>query len=355
MDLPEERDETRQIHDPNRAEIEAAITSLVSLTGQREDEAARDLAREMITTVVRFMRDRAPLADLKMLTRAIKEFRYADLVFRPYTGIRKVCIFGSARTQEGDGNYMRAREFASEMAKRGWMVVTGGGPGIMAAANEGAGAERSFGLRIHLPFEPGSNPTLARDPKLINFRYFFTRKVFFMKESHAFILLPGGFGTLDEAFELLTLMQTGRSDIHPIVLLESPDGTYWQRWQEFLIEELIPRGLISHHDLSLFKVASDIGDAVAEIEHFYSNYHSERYVNKQLIIRLHIPPSEEVLAELSREFADILSDGEIVSTQPSAAEIDENDFLELGRIALWFDRASFSRLRMLIDRLNEGH
>lgn len=354
MDNTEIPGDSQPIADPGREEMQHAIADLVALTGPREKRVSRELATEMITTIVRLMRDRAPVADQKMLTAAIKEFRYADLVFRPYVGIKKVCIFGSARTAEGDGNYSRAKDFAEEIARRGWMVVTGGGPGIMAAANEGAGAERSFGLRIHLPFEPGSNPTLADDPKLINFRYFFTRKVFFMKESHAFVLLPGGFGTLDEAFELLTLMQTGRSDIHPIVLLESPGGTYWQTWHNFLLDELIPRGLVDQDDLALFKVATEIDEAVREIEYFYSNYHSERYLDGRLVLRLHLQPDAKRLALLSERYSDIIAKGAIEAVGASPSEIAEDDFPELPRIAFWFDRAGFARLRMLIDDLNSG-
>lgn len=342
------------ITDPGREEMQRAIDDLIALSGPRESSASRHLATDMITAIVRIMRDRAPMADQKMLTAAIKEFRYANLVFHPYSGIKKVCIFGSARTAKGDGNYQRAEEFAQEIARRGWMVITGGGPGIMAAANEGAGAERSFGLRIHLPFEAGSNPTLAEDPKLINFRYFFTRKIFFMKESHAFVLLPGGFGTLDEAFELLTLIQTGRSDIHPVVLLESPGGSYWRTWHDFLVEELIPRQLINEDDLSLFRVAGDIDEAIGEIETFYSNYHSERYVGGRLVLRLHLLPDERRLAELTERYRSMITKGAIEAVQASPQELEENDFPELARVALWFDRASFARLRLLIDDLNSG-
>lgn len=354
MNTPGESSLHDPISDPGREEMQQAIDALVALSGPRESATSRHLATEMITAIVRIMRDRAPIADQKMLTAAIKEFRYANLVFHPYAGIKKVCIFGSARTAEGDGNYQRAREFAEEIAKRGWMVITGGGPGIMAAANEGAGAERSFGLRIHLPFEAGSNPTLAEDPKLINFRYFFTRKIFFMKESHAFVLLPGGFGTLDEAFELLTLIQTGRSDIHPVVLLESPGGSYWQTWRSFLVKELLPRGLIDEDDLSLFKVASNLEEAVAEIEHFYSNYHSERYVGGRLVLRLHFLPGGRRLAELTDRYRSMITKGVIEAVPASPQEIEEDDFPELPRVALWFDRASFAMLRLLIDDLNSA-
>lgn len=299
------------------------------------------------------LRDDAPVADLKLLTAAAKEFRYADLIFRPYIGIPKVAIFGSARTREGDGNYVRAEEFAHEISSLGWMVITGGGPGIMAAGNAGAGADKSFGLRIRLPFESGSNATIEADRKLINFKYFFTRKVFFMKESHAFVLLPGGFGTLDEAFELLTLMQTGRSDLHPIVLLERPGSTYWGTWLNFLREEVASLGLIEPGDLDLMKVAATPADAVAELQQFYSNYQSERYVRGRLILRIKTLPDQAAIDRLNEEFADLVTEGEIEVSEATDLEVADGDSLELKRLALWFNRKNFSRLRNLIDRINE--
>lgn len=333
--------------------IDAQIRSLVEAAGAERSANTRELIFELIATALRLVRDGAPRGDLKLMSASLKEFRYADLIFRPYEGIRKVSIFGSARTEEGDANYIQAKDFAHEITKRGWMVITGAGPGIMAAGNEGAGPERSFGLRIRLPFEPGANPTLVRDKKLINFKYFFTRKVTFIKESHAFVMLPGGFGTLDEAFELLTLIQTGRSDMHPIVLLETPGGTYWKTWLEFMKSEVAARGLISEDDLWIFKVADDIQTAVDEIESFYFNYHSERYVSRRLILRLHHAPDAERLAELNDEFADIVTKGSIEVIPPTRAEIADDDFLELDRVALWFDRRSYARLRKLINALNE--
>jgi uncharacterized protein (TIGR00730 family) len=278
--------------------------------------------------------------------------RYAFHVFEPYRGQRKVAIFGSARTMPDDPLYEQARAFAEAMAARDWMVITGAGPGIMSAGIEGAGTENSFGVNIRLPFEASTSQFIADDPKLINFRYFFTRKLAFMKESHGFVLLPGGFGTMDEAFELLTLVQTGKSHPAPIVLLEVPGGTYWAGWRDFVAKELEGRGLISPDDLGLVRVTDDVNDAVNEIEGFYSNYHSLRFVDRALVLRLLKLPSEDELERLNEEFADIVAQGRIEVAQPSPAEIADHDHVELARLRLRFDRTHWARLRRLIDRLN---
>ena len=231
------------------------------------------------------------------------------------------------------------------------MVVTGAGPGIMEAGHEGAGGDRSFGVNIMLPFEATANPIIAGDPKLINFKYFFTRKLMFIKESDAFVLLPGGFGTLDEAFELLTLIQTGKSDLHPIVMLDVPGGTYWKSFDRYIRDELLAHGYITESDLSLFRYTDNIDEAVEEIEGFYRVYHSQRYVNDRLVLRLNRKPTPEQIQELSEEFADIL-DGPIDPTEPSPGEIKDDDVVDLPRIALNFDRMHAGRLRTLVDRLN---
>ena len=233
------------------------------------------------------------------------------------------------------------------------MTITGAGPGIMAAGIEGAGTENSFGVNIRLPFEAAASQFIADDPKLINFRYFFTRKLAFVKESHAFTLLPGGFGTMDEAFELLTLVQTGKSHPAPIVLLEVPGGTYWNSWKDFVCDELSARRLISPEDLNLVKITDDVDEAVAEIEGFYSNYHSLRFVDRALVLRLRTLPSDDALAQLSEEFAGIITAGHIEAVKASASEVADDDYPDLPRIRLRFDRTHWARLRMLIDRLNE--
>jgi hypothetical protein len=239
------------------------------------------------------------------------------------------------------------------MANEGWMVITGAGPGIMAAGLEGAGREMSFGINIRLPFEEGVNAFIAEDPKLVEMRYFFTRKLMLVKESDGFVVLPGGFGTLDEVFELLTLLQTGKADPAPIVLLEVPGGTYWHRWQEFLEEEVITRGLISTEDVHLYRVTDDAVAAREEILGFYRNYHSRRFVGDLMVMRLKKAPTADQLRRLNEEFADIVVEGGIELVDPFPAEKASNDHLELARIAFRFDLMHHGRLRQLIDVLNQ--
>jgi uncharacterized protein (TIGR00730 family) len=331
------------------AELDAAVAELVTKAGAAEHV---DLVFELVVSALRLAQDRASRGDLKIANSALKEMRYAFHVFEPYRGQRKVAIFGSARTMPDDPLYEQARAFAAAMAERDWMVITGAGPGIMSAGIEGAGTENSFGVNIRLPFEASTSQFIADDPKLINFRYFFTRKLAFMKESHGFVLLPGGFGTMDEAFELLTLVQTGKSHPAPIVLLEVPGGTYWASWRDFVTKELEGRGLISADDLGLVRVTDDVNDAVDEIEGFYSNYHSLRFVDRALVLRMRSLPSEEELERLNEEFADIVTQGQIEVVQPSPAEVADHDHVELARLRFRFDRTHWARLRRLIDTLN---
>lgn len=314
--------------------------------------ADAQLVFELMTTALRLAKDPVSRLDRKIANTALKEMRYAFSVFAPYRHVRKVTIFGSSRAKPDDPEYVLAKQFARAIADRDWMVVTGAGPGIMEAGHEGAGGDRSFGVNIQLPFEASANPVIAGDPKLINFKYFFTRKLMFIKESDAFVLLPGGFGTLDEAFELLTLIQTGKSDLHPIVMLDVEGATYWKSFDRYLKEELLRPGYISQSDLALFKYTDNIDEAVREIEGFYRVYHSQRYVNDRLVLRLKMMPVERDLARISEEFADIL-DGPIRPTEPSSGEIRDEDFPELPRIALNFNRIHAGRLRVLVDRLNQ--
>jgi uncharacterized protein (TIGR00730 family) len=330
-------------------ELDAAIAELVTRSGANEQI---DLVFEMIVSALRMARDGAARGDFKIANSALKEMRYAFHVFSHYRGQRKVAIFGSARTMPEDPLYEQARAFAAAMAERDWMVITGAGPGIMSAGIEGAGTENSFGVNIRLPFEAATSQFIADDPKLINFRYFFTRKLSFVKESHGFVLLPGGFGTMDEAFELLTLVQTGKSHPAPVVLLEVPGGTYWASWKRFVEDELMVRRLISPDDLDLVHITDDVDDAVREIEGFYDNYHSIRFVDRALVVRMHHLPSGEHLEKLNEDFADIVTSGRIEPAQPSQAEIADRDQIELARIRFRFDRTHWARLRKLIDALN---
>jgi uncharacterized protein (TIGR00730 family) len=286
-----------------------------------------------------------------MVNAAMKEFAYSFRVFAPYQHLPKVSIFGSARVMPGDPEYIAARDFAREMASRGWMVITGAGPGIMAAGHEGAGASQSFGANIRLPFLNPANVYIARDGKLINFKYFFTRKVTFMKESKAFVLLPGGWGTLDEAFELLTLVQTGKSDLHPVVLLEPAGSTYWKAWDEFIRAQVLKRGFISEDDVSIYKVAGTVEDAVGEIAQFYANYRSARFVGDRLVLRLERAPDEAALARINQDFADLLDHGAFDVIPPTAPEVREGDQLDAKRLA-FFPVHAYGRLRELIDTLN---
>ncbi len=331
--------------------LEQKISELVEAAGA--DNGNTDLIAEIVTTALKLHRDAADRGDLKLLNTALKEMRYSMLVFSRHREMPKVTIFGSARTLPDDPAYRLAVEFARLMAEeRSWGVITGAGPGIMEAGNEGAGRSASFGVNIRLPFEADANPHIEND-RIINFKYFFTRKLGFVKESHAFALFPGGFGTMDETFELLTLVQTGKSDLHPIVLLEPEGMGYWEQWQQFVQENLVAKGMISAEDQFLYKVTSDPVVAADEICRFYANYQSQRYVKGILVLRLDKAPDDDRLRQLNEEFADILVDGEITVIPPTEAEVADGDSLEAERIALHFDRRSFGRLRKLIDSLND--
>lgn len=313
----------------------------------------RDLVVELVVSALRLGRQSADRAELKLVNAALKELRYAFGVFDPYEDVPKVSVFGSARIEPDQPAYHVARSVAGAMADEGWMIISGAGPGIMTAAVEGAGAERAFGVNIVLPFEAAPTPLLAGDPKLINFRYFFSRKVVFMKESAGFVLLPGGFGTMDEAFELLTLLQTGRTQPAPVVLLEEPGGAYWKAWLEFTSEHLAGRGLVSADDLCLVRRCETVAQAVDELTGFYRTYHSMRFVGRHLVVRLRRVLPDDELAALNREFDDLLAGGRIEAVEATPVERADNEHLSLPRLAFEFDRASHARLRRLIDRLND--
>jgi uncharacterized protein (TIGR00730 family) len=333
------------------AELDQRIADLIAAVGDVHDS---DLIFEMIVSAVRLARDRAQRGDLKLANSALKEMRYAFAVFEPYRSARKAAIFGSARTTRDDPLYTQTAALARGLADQDWMVITGAGPGIMEAGIEGAGAANSFGVSIRLPFEAATTQFLADDPKLVNFRYFFTRKVIFVKEAHAFVLLPGGFGTLDEGFELLTLVQTGKAPPAPIVLLDVPGGTFWLSWMQFVERELRARGYISPEDVHLVKITDDVGAALDEIMGFYRNYHSLRFVDGDLVLRMQHLPSDTELDALNRDFSNILASGKIEATTASRAEIADNDVPNLARVKMRFDRHSYPRLRELIDRLNQS-
>ena len=329
--------------------LDEAIGAVLARLGPTPND---DLLGEMLANVARLAREGADRGDLKIAAAALREMRYGFSVFSAYREVRKASIFGSARTRPEDPLYDQARRLATALAAHDWMVVTGAGPGIMTAGIEGAGPENAFGVNIRLPFE-GVTPALpAGDRKLVNFRYFFTRKLFFVKESDGFALLPGGFGTLDEAFETLTLVQTGKSRPAPIVLLDTPGGTYWRAWGEFVESELAGRGYINREDLDLVLVTDDVARAVEELTGFYTNYHSIRFVGDRLLVRVRRAPDPTELDALSEEFAGMLDGQPIEVVPPTPVEVADGDALDCDRLSLHFDRRSWATLRRLIDRLN---
>jgi uncharacterized protein (TIGR00730 family) len=331
------------------AEFDAQIESLAQATG---DPANSDLIREILVTALKLSGDKANRGDLKIINAALKELRYAFKLFARYRGIRKVSIFGSARIQKDDPEYRQTVEFARAIAQEGWMVITGGGSGIMEAGHEGAGRDRSFGVNIRLPWEQAANPVIERDRKLVTFKYFFARKLTFLKESDAVVLCPGGFGTLDEGYETLTLIQTGKGRPMPLVFLDKPGGTYWQSWKRYIEDHLLQRGLIAPDDMSLFKVTDDPVEACRELTRFYSNYHSMRFVRDLLVLRLQRRPSPQLLAHLNQEFAEIITKFELSVNGPVEGEMDEPELAHLPRLTFYFDRNHWGRLRQMIDVIN---
>ncbi len=313
-----------------------------------------ELVQEMIITALKMGRDNLSTADLKLFNRAFKELRYAARVFAPYAHLKKVVVFGSARTPENEPAFAAAEQFARKMREHNYMIITGGGDGIMGAAQRGAGREHSFGLNIRLPFEQRANETIHGDPKLINFNYFFTRKLNFVKETHAVTLFPGGFGTLDEGFEVLTLMQTGKARIIPLVLVDRPGGTHWKTFMGFLHDYLLKAGLVSEDDFKLFTITDNVDTAVAEILRFYKNFRSFRWVGSRMVIRIHNPLTATAVRDLNLRFTDILAGSEIEQGPALAAEQNEPELAALPRLILKPLRTNFGRLRQLIDAVNDS-
>jgi hypothetical protein len=309
--------------------------------------------QEMVQTALRLIEDQADRGDVKILNAALRELVYAFRVFAPYRGIRKVTMFGSARTAEDQLEYHMALAFSHAISRRGWMVITGAGDGIMKAGQGGAGRERSFGVNIRLPFDQPANEFIKNDRKLITFKYFFTRKLIFLKEADAIALFPGGFGTLDETFEILTLIQTGKSSPLPVVCVDRPGGDYWLAWDRYVRDVLLARGLISPEDLCLYRVTDNFEAALGEITGFYRNYHSSRYVGDCLVIRLHQAPAGGTLDRLNYEFADILVEAPMTISSALPEEGNDHALAGLPRLVLHFNRRNFGRLRQLIDALNQ--
>jgi uncharacterized protein (TIGR00730 family) len=329
--------------------VDERLVEVLDSVGAEHD---RDQLFEILVSGVRLAADRADRLDLKIANAALKEMRAAYNVFAPYREIPKVTIFGSARTRPEDPLYAQTTELARAMADRGWMVVTGAGPGLMTAGMEGAGRENAIGVLIRLPFESGANEVIAGDEKLIEMKYFFTRKLMLMKESEAFVALPGGFGTLDETFELLTLVQTGKAVPVPIVLLDTPSGRYWDSFRHFVDEAVLANGMIDAEDRCLYRITDDVDEAVAEVVGFYRNYHSLRWVGSRMVLRLRAAPTDDEVEELNRAFHDLVVDGRIERTGPLSPEVSGQDHLDLPRLALRFDPHRYGRLRLFIDALN---
>jgi hypothetical protein len=312
-----------------------------------------DLVQEMIVTALKMGRDNITVADFKLFNRALRELRYAARVFAPYSAYKKVVVFGSARTPATDPAFQAAEDFARKMVARDYMIITGGGEGIMGAAQRGAGREKSFGLNIRLPFEQRANEIIHGDEKLINFNYFFTRKLNFVKETHAVALFPGGFGTMDEGFEVLTLMQTGKGRILPLVLMDSPGGNYWKTWFAFLSEYLLKLGLVGQTDFNLFKMTDSVDDAIAEIVRFYKNFVSYRWVGKRMVVRMNHQLSAAAIKSMNSGFADILLQGQIEQTAALPEEKNEPELAPLPRLVLIPDQHHYGRIRQLIDAVND--
>jgi uncharacterized protein (TIGR00730 family) len=325
------------------------IEKLLCLAGGDPNTFEGEVFYQMVETCLKLIKDRHNTGQLKLMMRALKEMRYAYRIFNAYTGVMRYSIFGSARTPESHPNYHLAKDFAEKMTAQKWMCITGAADGIMKAGHEGAHAEASFGLSIRLAFESGANTYIEGDPKLINFRYFFTRKLMFMSHSEAIVVFPGGVGTQDELFEALTLIQTGKSNIVPIVLMEEPGGTYWEEWRKYVDKNLFGGGYVSLSDLYLFYQTKDVDDAVNHITHFYSRYHSSRYVGDFFVLRMKTPIPMKELPAINLEFKSMLKEGDIIQCD---ALPEETDHIDLPRLVFHYDRRHPGLLRKLIDHVN---
>lgn len=330
--------------------VDRLISELVAAVGP---DANDDLIRRLIVTALDMDAAEVERLELKIASQSLVEMLNGYRVFSQDPHAAKVTIFGSARTKPDHPDYQLAVDFGRAIAADDWMIISGAGPGIMQAAIEGAGTDNSYGVNIVLPFEQRAVDIIDGDPKLATFKYFFTRKLFFVKEADAFALFPGGFGTLDEAFELLTLIQTGKSYPAPVVLLDHPGSTYWDGWRQFVAEQLEDGGMISPHDRSLYLHTHDVAEAVHYICHFYSSFHSLRYVGNRLVIRLRHELPSSAYPLLNEEFRDIVAKGTIAPTQASKSELKDQDVAELPRLGFEFDNRSFARLTTLIHRIND--
>ena len=330
--------------------VDQVIQELIGLLG---DIPRPEIVREMIIASLKAGQEDDGAVDLKLMNNSLKEMRFTAKAFGPYRHVRKIAVFGSARTRPEKTTYKMAISLGQKLAASGYMAITGGGPGIMQAVHEGAGSEYSFGVNIRLPFEQKTNPVIKGNPKSITYKYFFNRKVAFLKESDAIVVFPGGFGTLDEGMEALTLVQTGKRNPVPILLVDEPEGTYWKKWAEFVEETILSQGNISKSDLALFERIDSTDVVVEKIKRFYSRYHSLRYIGNFLVIRLRSGISQHKVEDLRSRFSEILRpQGEIYLSGPLPEEIDEPEIKDLPRLVLGFDRKHFGGLKALIDSIN---
>jgi hypothetical protein len=330
-------------------ELKRRIQALIDYRGGGYNEES---VADIIENALKLLQDLQDTGDVRVIQTALRELRYAFKMFAPYAQVRKVTIFGSARTQPARPEYQQAVEFGRKIAAAGFMVITGAGPGIMQAGHEGAGPEMSFGANIRLPWEQSANPVIREDKKLVTFKYFFTRKLIFIRHSDALALFPGGFGTMDEGYEALTLMQTGKSQLMPLVLIDRPGGTYWKTWDRQVREHLLRDELISPDDLNLYRITDDTDQAVKIITRFYRNFHSSRFVKDLFVIRLKHAPSDSAIEAMNEDFADINTGAPIKRIEPTPEEREDNEHVDLPRIAFSFNRREYGRLRQLIDVLN---
>ena len=334
---------------PMDPQLKSRIDELIKFKGGGHNDTQ---VADIIENALKLLTDVKDTGDVRVIQTALRELRYSFRLFAPYAGKRKVSIFGSARTQPDQFVYQQAAEFGRKIVEAGFMVITGAGPGIMQAGHEGAGPENSFGVNIRLPWEQSANPVIADDKKLISFKYFFTRKLIFIRHSDAIVLFPGGFGTMDEGYEAITLMQTGKSQLMPLVLVDKPGGTYWKTWDKNIREHLLRDKLISPVDLNLYQITDSADEAVKIVSRFYRNFDSTRFIKELFVIRLKNAPSHSALAALNEDFADIIVEGKIQIVKPTPDEIEDNDRLDLARIGFNFNRRDYGRVRQLIDVLN---
>jgi len=342
-------DMKRAAKTPTDPELKRRINELIDY---RDGGFNRVSVTDILENGLKLLKDVEHSGDVRVIQTALRELRFAFKLFAPYAHVRKVTMFGSARTHPTRQEYQQGVEFGRKIAAAGFMVITGAGPGIMQAGHEGAGPEKSFGVNIRLPWEQSANPVIREDKKLVTFKYFFTRKLIFIRHSDAIALFPGGFGTLDEGYEALTLMQTGKSQLMPLVLIDRPGGTFWKTWDRHVREHLLRDQLISPDDLNLYQITDDVDQAVKIITRFYRNFHSSRFVRHLFVIRLKHPPSDSALAAMNEDFGDINTGPPIKRIKVTPEELADDDQVDLPRIAFLFNRKDYGRLRQLIDVLN---